>query len=133
MQVAKVVKKKDAHDMAKRIHSFILQTFNFETVVRLNADVDEHMIIEKNKDEIENNLTKDEKTCDDKNKSLFISQFVLTNATSIESSMGSSSVRFILLSKQEIRLLTLCKVMKSNLQTDIYYCFNELSFIISIS
>ena len=60
-------KKENAHDIAKKIHSLILQSFTSETVVRLDADVDEHMTAEKNEEEIEDNSTEDEKTCDDEN------------------------------------------------------------------
>ena len=100
--MTKIIKKKDAHDIAKRIHSLILQNFIFEIVVRSDADADEHMTAEDNEEEIKNNLTKNKKTCDNENESLFIKQFVLINATSIESSMNSLFVRFISLNRREI-------------------------------
>lgn len=114
--MAKVVKKKNAHDIAKRIHSLILQNFTFETVVRLDADADEHMTAEKNEKKIENNSTKNEKKCDDENGSLFTNQFVRINATSFESSMGLSFVRFILLNRRKTMWLSIfCKIMEFNL------------------
>ena len=99
--------------------------------VRLDADADEHMAAEEGEEEVEDNSTQDEKTCDDEDGSLFTSQSVLTNATSVESSMGPSSVRFILLDRREtIWLSTFCRVMESNLQTGTCYRPNELNLII---
>ena len=113
--MAKVAKKEDAHGIAKRIHSLILQNFTSETVVRLDADADEHMAAEEGEKEVEDNSTEDGKKCDDEDGSLFTNQSVRTNATSFESSMGPSSVRFILLNRREtIWLSTFCRVMESN-------------------
>ena len=129
--MAKVAKKKDAHGIAKRIHSLILQNFTSETVVRLDADADEHMAAEEGEKEVEDNSTEDGKTCDDEDGSLFTSQSVRTNATSVESTMGPSSVRFILLDRREtIWLSTFCRVMESNLQTGTCYRPNELDLTI---
>ena len=89
------------------------------------------MTAENDEEEIENSSTKDEKTCDDEDGSLFIRQFVLANVTSVESSMGLSSVRFISLNQREIIWLSsFCRIIESNLQTDICYRSNELNFII---
>ena len=131
IQVTKVAKKEDAHGIAKRIHSLILQNFTSETVVRLDADADEHMAAEEGEEEVEDNSTEDGKTCDDGDGPLFISQSVRTNATSVESSMGPSSVRFILLDRREtIWLSTFGRVMKSNLQTGTCYRPKELNLTI---
>ena len=75
--MTKIIKKKDAHDIAKKIHSLILQNFTSETVVRSKADADEYMTAENDEEEIEDNSTKNEKTCDDQNGSLFIRQSVI--------------------------------------------------------
>ena len=102
--MAKVVEKENAHGVAKRIHSLILQNFTSGTVIRLDTDVDEHVAAEGGKEEVENsgeNSTEDEKTCDDEDGSLFTSQSALTNATSINSSMGPSFIRFTLLDRRE--------------------------------
>ena len=73
------------------------------------------MTTEDDEEEIENNSTKNEKTCDDENESLFIRQSVLINATSIESSMDSSFVRFISLNRRKINWLsTFCRIMEFN-------------------
>ena len=131
IQVAKVAKKEDAHGIAKRIHSLILQNLTSETVVRPDADADEHMAAEEGEEEVENNSTEDEMACDDEDGSLFTRQSVLTNATSVEPSMGPSSVRFISLNRREtIWLSTFCRVMEFNLQTGICYRPNELNLII---
>ena len=89
------------------------------------------MAAEEGEEEVEDNSTEDEKTCDDEDGSLFTSQSVLTNATSVEPSMGPSSVRFILLDQGEtIWLSTFVRVMESNLQTSICYRPNELNLIL---
>ena len=77
IQVAKVAKKEDAHGIAKRIHSLILQNFTSETVARPEADADEHMAAEDDEEEVEDNSTEDEKTCDDEDGSLFTRQSVV--------------------------------------------------------
>lgn len=100
--MTKLVKKENIYNIAKRIYSLILQNFTSKTVVRLDANANKHITVEKSEDKIENNLTKNKKTCDNKNESLFTSQFVLINATLIESNMTSLYVRFMLLNRKKI-------------------------------
>lgn len=79
-----------------------MQNFTSEIVVKLDADVDEHMTAENDEKKIENNSTKNKKTCDNENELLFIKQFVFINVTLIELNMNSLFVRFILLNWRKI-------------------------------
>lgn len=89
-----MAKEENAHEVAERIHSLVLQNFTSGTVERLDAHADEHMTVEEGEEEVEDsegNSTEDEKTCDDEHGSLFKSQSAVTNATSIESSLVASA------------------------------------------